>query len=213
MTHVTSMALTCDLCGTLFNCRSTKCRHKKKCKLKQHDPSAVTIINTLEREAQQLREMIAGLKAQAPRRDMLHHFRHEDLGYITHKELKEMLQTRRHNETLLKLAHTIHFNPVHPENMNVAVTKLDCVLLYLKQKWCTYSFDDAAWLLVINIGGIMMEHIDDDHYKSEYTDDELDHFQNWYNGLRSYKEPVFQIVEMFTEMLQKVKIATPQLYM
>lgn len=194
---------TCCKCGSLFNTRSNLCAHKKTCTGKK-----VMNIPTLkheldiaykrigELEAAQIKTKTFGTDDKTVAHVYLNNFRKEILDFVTHEFLREAIKAGHHDETLQDLLVKTHFNPDHPENMNVYMQDYSTVQVMFKNKWTTYTMKHIAECMVNEMASLMHDHADLETYPNEYTKNEVDHIDRWYRCNLRQERTVNQTIDL-----------------
>lgn len=85
----------------------------------------------------------------------------------------------------------VHFNPQHPENMNVFVPDgADHALTRTKDgDWQARELHDAAKLVTLDVGAHMNDHIEEP-YEAEYSTAAVQRFDAWYERLGTEKQTI-----------------------
>ena len=101
---------------------------------------------------------------------VINNYGNENQNYIT-KQFVEMLLKQPVNNTVLKMLKHIHFNPDHPENMNVRITDISrpYARVYNDKKWMILSRKDVIKDMVERSKNIIDEKSDDNEVNKKFT--------------------------------------------
>lgn len=101
---------------------------------------------------------------------VINNYGNEDKSYIT-KQFVEMLLKQPVNNTVLKMLKHIHFNPDHPENMNVRITDISrpYARVYNDKKWMILNRKDVIEDMVKRSKDIIDEKSDDNEVNKKFT--------------------------------------------
>jgi len=101
---------------------------------------------------------------------VINNYGNEDKSYIT-KQFVEMLLKQPVNNTVLKMLKHIHFNPDHPENMNVRITDVSrpYARVYNDKKWMILSRKDVIEDMVKRSKDIIDEKSDNNEVNKKFT--------------------------------------------
>lgn len=130
----------------------------------------------------------------------VNNFRCEDLSYLTHERVRDLVKCNDLNQSLQTLVQLIHFNPEQPRNLNVYLPAEDAQHgFFWKNGWMKQNTADLARLVMLKVASIMCEH-NDTPYTREYSQAVTKRFDRFYERFDVHCCCKQQLLETITTM-------------
>jgi hypothetical protein len=198
----------CEKCGKVCSTPQSKYSHKKRCKgppLPPPETETTLLLRSLQREMCELRAQLSAMQCSTTVHNTtnvtnnsttnnvtnnnvtINGFRREDLSFLAHEIVKDLVKNKTQTElfaSLQTLIQLIHFNPNHPENMNVYIQDAakNLAFCWEKQGWKLYDTEDLARRVILHVASIMCEHVDEP-FEKEYSDKDAATFDSFYQNV------------------------------
>ena len=136
-------------------------------------------------------------------------FNKEDLSYIAHEMVRDLIKQTDLNASLQEMIRMIHFNENYPQNLNLYVeNKMDSHGLCLISKWKECELTDLAKRVMKNAAEVLMEHVDDP-FDKEYDDEETYRFDTFYQNYDTDPQPLIETIDTMAHHKKMVERVHP----
>lgn len=110
--------------------------------------------------------------------------RQEELSHISHDTFRDAVVAPDLRRSLQEVVKMVHLDPGRPYNVNVYVASHDALmgLCHAKGRWMPMKAEEVARLVLTNAASLMCEH-NDDPYEDEYTREQTERFEEFFNRL------------------------------
>lgn len=110
-------------------------------------------------------------------------FGKEDIGHLAHEDIKKFV-TRDLHAALQEMIKLIHYDPSHPENMNVYMSSNGGHITWKTNAGWQKTDDvrDAANMIMRHSASHLNEHIDEP-YAREYSEMQHARFEKWFQNI------------------------------
>jgi hypothetical protein len=159
----------CEYCKKQFNLSSTKCEHKKICKLNPLNNEIVSIPKAeyLALQNRTAKMIVNNNTTNNTQNIIVNNFGQEDISHLL-KRLEYYWHNKAHG--LIEMTKDIHFDPKHPENHTLNLTNQRNKIIKVKDKgkWVPKETDEAIDEVVYTISKAIEGFMED---KSDYLKD------------------------------------------
>ena len=220
----------CEKCGSLHSSPQSKYSHKKRCRGSQ-EPSTTVLedMQMLKDKVLSLQSVVEELKSKQPQtivnnttnnttnnntttHNHFNQFRKEDLSYIAHEMVRDMIKQKDLNGSLQEMVKLIHFNEKQPQNVNVYVAnESDEMGLFLnaQKSWQDIGVKTLAERVMLDAVVLFNDHHED--FEKEYDDKETYRFEKFYQNYHSLKEPLKDTIATIVHNKSMVERLHPSL--
>ena len=225
----------CEKCGSLHSTPQSKYSHKKRCRGPPPvflQPTILEDMVKLKDEvlslrsdlAQLLSASVGGPKSTTPTTTVINNtttnnnhstthnhfnqFRKEDLSYIAHEMVRDLIKQKDLNASLQEMVKLIHFNEKQPNNINVYVgSESDERGLFLnaQKSWQDIGVGLLAERVMLDAVMVLSDHHEE--FEKEYDDKESNRFDKFCQNYQNYPEP---LKDTIATMVQNKSIVEQQ---
>lgn len=145
----------------------------------------------------------------------INQFKKEDVTWIVHEVVRDLIKGDSDlYASLQTMVRLIHFNPQHPQNMNVYVPDPESDqgwrLDKAPDKWRPYPLSQLAQEVIQNGVSYMREH-EDEPYDREYTKKEHKRFDEFYQNVDNEQRPLKETIDTMINHKDLVEKCHPHL--
>lgn len=203
----------CEKCESVFSSRANLCMHSKTCK-GVHKVTISCLRRDLETAHSRITELEAQLQSSqvAPKEKAIPQivatnpklcdkpsnkpidFRKESTHYISHDEISDSIKCGSFDDALQRLIVRIYFDSNHSENHTISKNNDGQYMTRTNGVWVKSTLNKIAESICFDTAALMYEHTDDP-YSEEYTEQEREEFESWYQNIDTGPESVDRTIQ------------------
>ena len=188
----------CEKCGSLHKTPQAKFSHKKRCIVTVSSVELQNQVDDLKVTVETLTRTVAALLVQPTTTNITNNttnitvnaFRKEDLSYIAHEMVRDLIKQKDLDRSLQEMIKLIHFNEKQPQNMNVYLGSMDDKYgkCWKGTEWKDCEVGDLVRLVITNAADVFREH-SDEPYEEEYDETETYLFNTFHQNCEKAPGP------------------------